>query len=818
MPYAEVAVNAAAPIRQTFTYRVPDGLSVAPGQAVYVPFGARTLQGVVVEVTSEPRYQDARDIEGVIDERPLVTPERISLASWLSDYYRAPLFDCVSLMLPPGFKRRPQTLLRLACWAGEAPSDLTEAERAVLDALREREEAESEEFKRSLKDVRGAARAIASLVRRGLVARTYRLARPVVQPRVVAHLMLLLAPDEVRSRSAALRNDGSQRALRRATVLDALADEGSLPLSRARALGLTPATLRDFEAEGVVAREDVTLVRDPLAGREYERKPAADLTADQGRAAAEIIAALDASRGPDARSAFLLHGVTGSGKTEVYLAAIEHAAALGKRAIVLVPEISLTPQTVRRFGERFPGEVAVMHSDLSLGEHFDMWHAVRDGQYRIVIGPRGALFAPQPDLGLVVIDEEHEWTYKQQEGSPRYHARKAAEELCARTGATLVLGSATPDVESHFRASAKAYRLLELSQRLIRDGGVVRPAPLPQVEVVDLREELKAGNRSIFSRTLARSVRTALDAGEQVMLFLNRRGAASFVQCRDCGHVPECRSCAVALTYHESLDRLVCHYCHRRSSLPGTCPECGGSRLRQVGIGTEKVEAAAQREFTGARTLRWDSDVTRGRDAHEAILSRFVAHEADILVGTQMIAKGLDIPLVTLVGVISADIALHLPDFRAGERTFQLLEQVAGRAGRGPKGGRVVVQTYTPDHYAIEAMSTHDYHALYSREIENRRRLGYPPFGRLVRLTYAHTNADYSREQAAAMARGLRKECARLGLPNIDVLGPSPAYVPRIRGRWRWNIVVRGDDPTAILRDEPLPRGWTLDVDPISVL
>ena len=818
MPYAEVAVNAAAPIRQTFTYRLPDELTVAVGQAVYVPFGARTLQGIVAEITAEPRYKDTRDIEAVIDARPLVTPERMSLAGWLSDYYRAPLFDCVSLMLPPGFKRRPQTLLHLAFWAGDAPDDLNDTERTVMDALREREETESEDLKRSLKDVRGVARAVASLVRRGLVARTYRLARPAVQPRVVAQLTLRLSADDARSRAAELRDDGSQRAGRRATILEALAEEGSLPLSRARALGLTPATLRDFEAEGVAAREDVTLLRDPLAGREYERRPAAELTADQGRAAAEIISALDAAPEPDTRRTFLLHGVTGSGKTEVYLDAIEHAASLGKRAIVLVPEISLTPQTVRRFGERFPGEVAVMHSDLSLGEHFDMWHAVCDGQYRVVIGPRGALFAPQPDLGLVVLDEEHEWTYKQQEGSPRYHARKAAEELCARTGAVLVLGSATPDVESHFRASAKAYRLLELPQRLIPGDGGVKPGPLPAVEVVDLREELKAGNRSIFSRTLARAVRAALDSGEQVMLFLNRRGAASFVQCRDCGHVPECRSCAVALTYHESDGRLVCHYCHRRSSLPGACPQCGGGRLRQVGIGTERVEAAAQREFPGARTLRWDSDVTRGRDQHEAILSRFISHEADILVGTQMIAKGLDIPLVTLVGVISADIALHLPDFRAGERTFQLLEQVAGRAGRGPKGGRVIVQTYTPDHYAIEAMAAHDYHALYSREIENRQRMGYPPFGRLVRLTYAHTNADYSREQAAKMARGLREECARLGLPNVDVLGPSPAYVPRIRGRWRWNVIVRGDDPTAILGDEPLPRGWTLDVDPISVL
>ena len=821
MPYAEVAVNAAAPIRQTFTYRIPEGMAVAAGQAVYVPFGARTLQGIVAEVTAEPRYQDARDIEAVIDERPLITPERVALAAWLSDYYLAPLFDCFSLMLPPGFKRRPQTLLQTAFWAEGAPAELSDAERAVLDALSGHEAVESEELKRALKGLRGAARAIGSLVRRGLLARSYRLARPAVQPKVVPTVTLRSTEDDARRRADEFREDGGRGLLRRAVLLDALAEEGSLPLSRARALGLTPAALRDFEADGLVLVEDVTVVRDPLAGREYARREPPALTPDQQRAVDAIIAALD-RQGEDERRAFLLHGVTGSGKTEVYLAAIDHAAARGRRAIVLVPEISLTPQTVRRFGERFPGEVAVMHSGLSLGEHFDMWHAVRDGRYRIVIGPRGALFAPQPDLGLVIIDEEHEWTYKQQEGSPRYHARRAAEELCRRMGAALVLGSATPDVETHFRASAKAYTLLELPQRLVRSDGGVREAPLPEVEVVDLREELKAGNRSIFSRSLARAMREALDAGELVMLFLNRRGAASFLQCRDCGHVPECKSCAVALTYHEDEmpggGRLVCHYCHRRYTPPATCPQCGGARLRQVGIGTERVEEAARREFPGVRTLRWDRDVTRGRDQHEAILARFLAHEADVLVGTQMIAKGLDIPAVTLVGVISADIALHLPDFRAGERTFQLLEQVAGRAGRGPKGGRVIVQTYTPDHYAIEAMAAHDYHALYAREIENRRSLGYPPFGRLVRVTYSHTGADYAYKQTVAMARRLREECARLGRPNVDVLGPSPAYVPRIRGRWRWNVIIRGDDPAAILPDEALPRGWAVDVDPVSVL
>ncbi|MFQ5472173.1 MAG: primosomal protein N', partial [Dehalococcoidia bacterium] len=488
------------------------------------------------------------------------------------------------------------------------------------------------------------------------------------------------------------------------------------------------------------------------------------------------------------------------------------------QGIVLVPEISLTPQTVRRFGERFPGKVAVMHSGLSTGEHFDMWHEVRAGKYDVVIGPRGALFAPMPDVGLIVIDEEHEWTYKQQEGSPRYHARRAAVEFCRQTGAVLVLGSATPDVESRFHATDGTIRHLRLPDRLLRnnDGSVV-PGPLPEVKVVDLREELKAGNRSIFSRALYRSMEEVLESGEQMILFLNRRGTASFMQCRDCGFVPQCRSCAVSLTYHEP-DSLVCHYCRRTQRLPGRCPQCQGSRIRTVGLGTERVEEEVKQAFPGARTVRWDRDVTRGRGAHEAILSRFVAHEADVLIGTQMVAKGLDIPLVTLVGVISADVALHLPDFRSGERTFQILEQVAGRAGRGTKGGRVIIQTYTPDHYAVEAAAAHSYDALYDREIELRRSLGYPPFGRLVQLTFAHTGESYAQEQAAKMVHRLKSARDRLGVANLDILGPSPAFVPRIRGRWRWNVLLRGSDPAIVLRDEPLPVGWTADVDPVSLL
>jgi primosomal protein N' (replication factor Y) len=549
-----------------------------------------------------------------------------------------------------------------------------------------------------------------------------------------------------------------------------------------------------------------------------------------------IVEALEASAGghpstgsAHAGNAFLLHGVTGSGKTEVYLKALEKTVALGRRGIVLVPEIALTPQTVRRFAERFPGQVAVLHSGLSQGQLFDQWHGIRQGRYQVVVGSRSALFAPQPDLGLIVMDEEHEWTYKQEQ-TPRYHAREAARKLAELTGAVLLLGSATPDVITCQQALWGLYRPLALRERVrpqVADDGTVTlstSGALPPVEVVDLREELMAGNRSIFSRALAEGVHSVLAAGEQAILFLNRRGAASFAQCRDCGYVPHCSSCAVALSYHREQDRLVCHQCNRGKPMPAVCPQCRSRRLRLVGIGVERVAEEAAQAFPKARLLRWDRDVTRGRGSHERILARFLAREADILIGTQMVAKGLDMPAVTLVGVVSADVSLHLPDYRAAERTFQLLTQVAGRAGRAGSGdgaqpelGRVIIQTYTPQHYAIAAAAQHDYESFFAQEIELRRRLGYPPFSRLARLVYSHTNNTYAYQEATRLVRALTHERDTRGLPDLEIMGPSPAYVARLRGRYRWQVIVRGRHPAELLADVTLPQNWVLDIDPVSV-
>ncbi|MEE9198895.1 MAG: primosomal protein N', partial [Dehalococcoidia bacterium] len=411
-----------------------------------------------------------------------------------------------------------------------------------------------------------------------------------------------------------------------------------------------------------------------------------------------------------------------------------------------------------------------------------------------------------------------------------YHTREVALRLAKLTGAVVIMGSATPDVTSYYRATRNEFRLLELPKRIVANGdsppasaapgvgGARVETHLPQVEIVDLREELREGNRSIFSSALSQAIGSALDATEQVILFLNRRGSATFVQCRECGHALRCRRCEVALTYHSAWDRMVCHHCSQRTPRPQACLKCNSGRISYLGLGTQRVEEEVQQSFPKARVLRWDRDVTGGARSHEELLQKFLAHEADVLIGTQMIAKGLHIPRVTLVGVISADVGMNLPDFRAGERTFQVLNQVAGRAGRGPLGGRVIVQTFNPTHYAVVSAAHHDYDAFYQQEIGYRRRHSYPPFSNLARLVYSHTSFAYAQREAQQMARVLRRERDSRGAPDTEVLGPVPCYVSRIRGRYRWQILIRAPDPVGFLEDIPIPDRWAVDIDPVTVL
>jgi primosomal protein N' (replication factor Y) len=495
---------------------------------------------------------------------------------------------------------------------------------------------------------------------------------------------------------------------------------------------------------------------------------------------------------------------------------MEQVVRQGRQAIFLVPEISLTAQTVERVSARFPGRVAVLHSRLKPRERFDQWWEIRDGKYDAVVGPRSALFAPVPHLGLVVIDEEHEWTYKQEEAPPLYHARTVALELARLTGAVVVMGSATPDVETYYHARRDRHQLLELPHRIAgQTGGGPR---LAETQIYDMREELREGNRSIFSRALAHALTQCVHQKQQAILFLNRRGSAPFVQCRDCGYVVTCSRCSVSLTYHTAIGRLLCHRCNRHIRMPRRCRQCGGNRIRQLGIGTQRVVDEVTELLPGVRVERWDADASRTGPGPEEAMRRLASGETQVLVGTQMVAKGLDVPNVTLVGVVLADIGLYLPDFRAGERAFGLLCQVAGRAGRGLAPGRVIIQTYSPDHYAIRAASQQDYQALYQREIRARQQQGNPPFNRLVHVVFRDVNPTACQRQASTTARLLRERVSTQGLTDVEVIGPAPGVPQRVRGHYRWHVTLRGRNLHRFLEGLQFPANCTVDIDPAHVL
>ncbi|MBI2854396.1 MAG: primosomal protein N' [Chloroflexi bacterium] len=810
MGFAEVAVNSPVAHRRPFSYRIPAGMTVRVGSGVWVPFGSRTLQGVVVELTDLPGVPETRDLLGTTDDQPILTETQVALACWLSERYLSPLFDCLSLMLPPGFERSVVNFVELVGSVPDGGSLDADEAQVVSEAGRHRRL----DVKR-VEQLVGKAEArhiISGLVKRGVVARTYGLKDIKVKPKMASYARLCISAAEANVRAGELRSLKSGEA--QAAAIRLLAEcGGALPLVEVeRATGASDNTLSLLARRGLLVIERREVLRDPLSHMLHRVSEAPVLTGGQQSACQAIERSLKQAEG--APRALLLFGVTGSGKTEVYLRALETAVSLGRRGIVLVPEISLTLQTIDRFASRFPGRVAVLHSRLSPGEKFDEWRRIKRGDFDVVIGPRSALFAPQPDLGLIVLDEEHDWNYKQEEHAPRYHSRDVALKMSELWGATVVLGSATPDVVTYHRAERGRYTMLRLEERVARKGIL----PLPLVETVDMREELRSGNRGIFSRALTEAIRGVLDRKEQAILFLNRRGAATFVQCRNCGHVVRCRRCDVSLTYHLAHEGLLCHRCNRRYKVPTTCPVCQSLRIRLLGAGTEKVEELVKEAFPDARTLRWDRDMDRTKRSGERILHRFLNYEADILIGTQMLAKGLDMPLVTLVGVISADVGLYLPDFRSAERTFQLLCQVAGRAGRSEGTGRAIIQTYSPEHYSVRAASAHDYLAFYQREIAYRRSLGLPPFSRLVRLVYSHPNESACEREAGRLKELISTEKTAEGMAGVEIVGPVPAFVRRVRGRFRWQLIIRGSAPSSVIRNLQLPDGWVVDVDPVNLL
>ena len=823
MRYTEVAVNFPGS-RSTFCYAVPPQLNVNVGQAVWVPFGSRVIQGIVVGVSDQPSmtadsYQLSaiKEIAETITDYPLLSPRQIELARWISQYYLSPLFTAIALMLPPGFERKPITYFQYREGTSPSPTKdlppLTPEQTQALRLIREKKKVSFKELERKF-GLKKAKQISDQLLHYHLVMKSQELEKAKVKPKSLPYVRLIASKDEIEDETARLNK---VRAYKQAAVLEFLSQQTQPTAANEVRKGLNCSleTIRALERRRLLSVELVNIRRDPLSHLRLKPSLPPPFTSSQ-QAAWKSIHHVIASEAKQSQSppVFLLFGVTGSGKTEIYLRALTQVIAKGKRGICLVPEIALTPQTVERFASRFPRHVGILHSGLSLGEQFDEWQRIKEGKCDVVIGPRSALFAPQPDLGLIIIDEEHEWTYKQEDKSPRYHARDVALKLAQLTGAVVILGSATPDIDSFHKAQLGKYHLVELKERITPHGY----SPLPKVDIVDMKEELKAGNTSLFSRSLLAAMKETLARAEQIILFLNRRGTATFIQCHNCGFIFRCPHCSIALTYHSAEKKLTCHRCHYAIPVPQACPQCFSHRLKFLGIGTQRVADEVKQLLSRARLLRWDRDVTTKRHAHEELLSSFRDHRADILIGTQMIAKGLDLPQVTLAGIISADTGLNLPDFRAGERTFQLLCQVAGRAGRGLKAGKVIIQTYSPENYAIQAAAKHDYVHFYNQEIAYRRQYNYPPFSHFIRLVYYHANNDLCRREAERVRDTILNEQERKGITNLSLIGPVPAFAARVRGRYRWQLILRGSAPARVLSGITLPQGWTLDVDPVGVI
>ncbi|MDB6108534.1 MAG: priA [Pedosphaera sp.] len=735
-------------LRKEFDYLIPSELAeqVDVGSRVQVPFGPRKVLGCVTAVAEESDRTNLRSILKVIGAQTLVTPKILKLARWIGEYYCCPPEIALKSVLPEAVRKeqagwRERLYVRVLPLTGEVPK-LPKRQHEVWNIISERREMPLQELV-ALAETTGAT--VRHLEDKGLIAITTEISErdPYAREQILPTQPLVLDPQQTRALAKII------------TVMDR-------PASK-------PPTLNSESAISS-AKLELPLLEPQLPDIKV---PA-----------------------PELKSVFLLHGVTGSGKTEIYLQAIAHALEQGKGAIVLVPEISLTPQTVERFKARFSSGplqtlVAVLHSHLSAGERHDEWHKIRQGRARIVIGARSAIFAPVDPLGLIIVDEEHEHTYKQEE-SPRYHARDVAIVRGQMEGAVVVLGSATPSMESFYNCGRGKYTLLEMLER-------VDNKKMPIVRVIDMRQAMRRGKTiPIFSPQLKEAITQRLERKEQTILFLNRRGFSTSLQCPLCGFVAECPNCSVSLTYHRKAQTLCCHVCGHTAPVPSLCPneKCKNPQIRYAGLGTERVEDALVKLFPEARIKRMDSDALKRKDDFRRILGDFRVGKIDILLGTQMIAKGLHFPNVTLVGIIYADLALHMPDFRAAERTFQLLTQVSGRAGRGDVEGEVFVQAFTPFHPAIQYARRHDFGGFYEQEIEFREQLKYPPLSRVAMLTLKGRNEEKVKLSADHLRRELEKGLA--GLKDLIIAGPAPAPLARAESLYRYQIMLRARQMTAV--------------------
>lgn len=761
---AEVIVDVTTKaIDRPFDYHVPDRFKglVKAGMRVVVPFGPRKIQGFVTKIKEETDVQSGniKDIVDLFDLSPVLTDELLELSHWLTEKTLSYHITALQSMLPAAMKAKYEKEIQVLS-AEELPQSLKELfgqQESILYA-----DIPPEQLK-----------PIQKHVQKGHLEVRYHVSQKSGKKKVRT-LQIAVTKEKLEEKQKQLKKNAvKQKAL--LTFLFQANETTFLAKDLQQQTGASSQTLKALIQEGLLTESYEEIYRDPYRDREFTPSTPLDLTKEQAEAAKPIHQAVS----DDKHETFLLHGVTGSGKTEIYLQTIDHVLQKGKEAIVLVPEISLTPQMVQRFKERFGSNVAVLHSGLSTGEKYDEWRKIHRKEVKLVVGARSAVFAPFENLGMIIIDEEHESSYKQEE-MPRYHAKDVAIERAGRHQCPVVLGSATPSLESYARAKKGVYTLLTLKRR-------VNQQQLPHVSLIDMREELRNGNRSMFSEELMLRLKEVLERKEQAVLFLNKRGYSSFVMCRDCGYVEQCPHCEISLTYHRFQKRLKCHYCGHEAPVPAECPECHSEHIRYFGTGTQRVEEELTKVLPEARVIRMDVDTTSRKGAHEKLLTSFGNKEADILLGTQMIAKGLDFPDVTLVGVLSADTSLHIPDFRSSEKTFQLLTQVSGRAGRHEKAGSVIIQSYTPSHYSIELTKQHDYEAFYEQEMLHRRHQSYPPFYFLAMVTVSHEEVTKAAHVTDKIVQFLKMNCA----PNTRILGPAASPIAKIKDRYRYQCVIK---------------------------
>jgi primosomal protein N' (replication factor Y) len=812
--FADVAVSGVLPgsTSGVLSYGIPKEWDAppVPGQLVWVPLRKRVEPGIVISLSAEPPGFVTRDLHSIALPPFVIPKDRFELGRWLARETASSMFAALSLFMPPGITTRTVDVFSLAVARDAVPDSLTAIQSKVVDLLAERGEVNLDTLRAE------TGQALTTVVPRleelGIIRREIHVDQRIPGPRTERFVRLLSDDPVLTVRSP------KQSAIREelARLVRYRRDGGSdlVPIAALRhQVEVDAGSLSAMADKGVIEVRDLSRSDIPNA----RPAPAPVLSPEQAAAWSAIERSLEQRDSTPQ----LLFGVTGSGKTEIYLRGVAWCLRHRRAAIVLVPEIGLATQVVRRFIDRFPGQVVVMHSAQTDAQRYEIWRRIEVGEYRVVVGPRSALFAPVRELGLIVLDEEHESTYKQ-DNEPRYHARRMAVRLAEVTGAALVLGSATPAIESAWNAREGHYALLTLPERVDPVGGAAarndRPGglELPGVEIVDLRLELQAGHVSLLSRRLQETVTAALRRGEQAILLLNRRGTSTVVLCRVCGLRIICPLCDIPLVYHRDRHQMICHRCDYREAPPGRCPACGG-RLDFFGAGTQRVEDEVRHLFPRARVMRWDQDSVRRQGGFEAMLGRVECGDIDVIVGTQMVAKGFDLPKVTAIGVVQADTLLHLPDFRSAERTFQLLTQVAGRAGRRAPGSTVVVQTYTPEHYAIMAASRHDYEAFYDEEIDFREQYGFPPFARLARYLYRHDQEQAAAIEAEMMARAIARHARAIGA-ELEILGPTPAFAARLRGKYQWQLLLRTHDLDALLDDLPIRPGWIVDIDPQSML